>query len=111
MSSRFSLPAHLAGIEVYVGWDNPLGTFFAQVLRVQEHDDPRDPVILWIGMEPGEIRSAEELIPVLVPYAEPTKEHLARLRADRAADADRGPNALQRAMLNITSKQVCNRDT
>ena len=52
MSSRFSLPAHLAGIEVSVGWDNPLGTFFARVLRVQERDDPRDPVILWIGTEP-----------------------------------------------------------
>jgi len=111
MSSRFSLPAHLAGIEVSVGWDNPLGTFFAQVLRIQELDDPRDPVILWIGTEPREIRTPEKLIPVLAPYAEVTEKDLIRLRSDQASDADRGPTALQRTMLNVIRKPACDRST
>ena len=111
MSSRFSLHARHAGIEVSVGWDNPLGTFFAQVLRIQESDDPRDPVILWIGTEPREIKTPERLIPVLAPYAELTKQDLIRLRADRASDADRGPTALQRTMLNVIRKPTSDHNT
>ena len=105
MSSRFIVPARVTGLLVWIGWDNPLGTFFAQVLRVQKKDDSRDPVILWVGLEPGEIRKAEDLIPLLTPYAELTQEHLARLRADRATDADRGPTTLQREMLNFIRKR------
>jgi hypothetical protein len=111
MSSRFSLPAHHAGIEVSLGRDNPLGTFFAQVLRIQACDDPRDPVILWIGTEPREIGAPEKLIPVLAPYAELTTEDLIRLRADRASDADRGPTALQRTMLNVIGKPTSDHKT
>jgi hypothetical protein len=91
MSSRFTIS---------VGWDNPLGTFFAQVSRVQTDDDLRDPVILWLGTEQGEIQRAEDLVAALTPYAELTEAHLRQLRADRIADADR-PTVLQRAMLQL----------
>jgi len=101
MSSRFTIPPRKPGLVIAIGWDNPLGTFFAQVLRVQKDDDPRDPVILWVGMEHGEIRRAEDLIAALAPYAELTEEHLKRLRTERIADADRGPTTLQRAMLQL----------
>ena len=60
MSSRRSLPAHAPDITVVVGWDNPLSTFFAQVERNQDDDDPRDPILLWIGSEFGEIAQAEQ---------------------------------------------------
>ncbi len=96
MSSRRSIPAHAPDLTVVVGWDNPLSTFFAQVERNQDDDDPRDPILLWIGSELGEIAQAEQLAGSLAPYAELTSELVEQLRADRAADVDRGPSVLQR---------------
>ena len=61
MSSRRSIPAHAPDLTVVVGWDNPLSTFFAQVERNQDDDDPRDPILLWIGSELGEVAQAEQL--------------------------------------------------
>ena len=89
MSSRRSIPARAPDLTVVVGWDNPLSTFFAQVERIQEDDDRRDPILLWIGSELGEIAQAEQLAGPLARYAELTPELIERLRADRAADADR----------------------
>jgi hypothetical protein len=96
MSSRRSIPARAPDLIVVVGWDNPLSTFFAQVERVQDADDQREPVLLWIGSLLGEATQAEQLVDPLAPYAELTPEFVERLRADRAADADRGPSVLQR---------------
>jgi hypothetical protein len=31
--SRYSIPAQQPGLTVIVGWDNPLATFFAQIVR------------------------------------------------------------------------------
>ena len=97
MSSRRSIPARVPDLTVAVGWDNPLSTFFAQVERIQGDDDPRDPILLWIGSEVGEVVQAEQLAGPLAPYAELTSELVEQLRADSAADADRGPSILQRA--------------
>jgi len=55
MSSRRSIPARTPDLTVVVGWDNPLSTFFAQVERAQDDDDPRDPILLWIGSAVGEV--------------------------------------------------------
>jgi hypothetical protein len=97
MSSRRSIPARTPDLTVVVGWDNPLSTFFAQVDRVQDADDPSEPVLLWIGSQLGEVTQAEQLADPLAPYAELTPELIELLRADRATDADRGPSLLQRA--------------
>lgn len=105
MSSRRIIPARRPGLTVAVGWDNPLGTFFAQVDRIQADDDSREPTLLWIGSGPGEILRAEDLTKPLAPYAALTAEHVQQLRADRAADADRAPTALQRAMLARTARR------
>lgn len=99
MSSRRYIQPNLPGLTVVVGWDNPLSTFFAQVNRVQDEDDARDPVLLWIGTSEGEVPLAEELVAPLAPFAELTPEAVEQLRADRAADADRAP--LQRMMLEL----------
>jgi hypothetical protein len=105
MSSRRSIPARAPGLTVVVGWDNPLSTFFAQVERAQDDDDPRDPILLWIGGGFGEVAQAEHLAGPLAPYAELTSEIVEQLRADRAADADRGPSALQRAARSIFGRR------
>jgi hypothetical protein len=72
------------------------GHFFAQVEREQDDDDPREPLLLWRGTGQGESRRAEDLVEPLAPYANRTATDLAMLRADRVADADRGPTPLQR---------------
>jgi hypothetical protein len=59
MSSRRSIPARASDLTAVVGWDNPLSTFLAQVECVQSDDDQRDPILLWIGSEFGEVAEAE----------------------------------------------------
>jgi len=105
MSSRRSIPARTPDMTVVVGWDNPLSTFFAQVERIQDDDDTRDPILLWIGGELGEVAQAEQLASPLAPYAELTPELVEQLRADRAADNDRGPSVLQRAARSILGRR------
>jgi hypothetical protein len=105
MSSRRSVPARTPDLTVIVGWDNPLSTFFAQVERLQNDDDPRDPILFWIGSGPGEVAQAEQLAGLLAPYAELTSELVEQLHADRAADADRGPFAVQRTARSILGRQ------
>jgi hypothetical protein len=101
MSSRRHIQPNLCGLTVVVGWDNPLSTFFAEVNRVQDKDDARDPVLLWIGTSEGEVPLAEELVTPLAPFAELTPEAVEQLRTDRAADANRPPTHLQRTVLEL----------
>jgi hypothetical protein len=100
VSSRNEICPRHHGVTIVVGWDNPLMTFFAQVLRVQNDDDGRDTVLLWLGTQYGEIARPEELVGPVSPYADLADTQLDQLRTDRAADADRAPSALQRAMLD-----------
>src|ERR1700733_5402205 len=100
--SRRILPAKDENITVVVGWDNPLQTYFAQVAHNDvpddnDDDDEGDPVILWIGTNFGEVSDPSRLPGPLAPYADLTQEHLARLRADRAAQGSRGPTPAQLA--------------
>ena len=97
--SRRTLLAHTPGMTVVVGWDNPLGTFFAQVTREIDPDDDSDPIVFWTGGSYGEVQRAEDLVAPLALYAALTPEMVAQLRADRAACADRSPSPLQREML------------
>ena len=105
--SRRTIPAHASGLTVVVGWDNPLGTYFAQVTRVLETDDDEsDPIVFWTGGEFGEVPRAEDLVDALAPYATLTPEVVAQLRTDRAACADRGPSPLQREMLRHIGRRA-----
>lgn len=99
--SRHEIPARDQTLSVVAGWDNPLQTFFAQVARPERADDEDedDPMLLWVGTEPREVITVEDLARHLAPFAELTAEAVEQLRADRAADADRGPTPLQRMML------------
>lgn len=93
--SRHELPAKRPGTSVVVGWDNPMMTFFAQVLDEQAEEDA-DPVLLWLGTQHGEVTRPEDLVRPLAPFADLTAPHLEQLRADRVADLDCGPSLLQR---------------
>ena len=84
-------------MSVVCGWDNPLQTFFCTVLRelptIQADDDP---VVLWLGLDPGEVRRPDDMVAPPAPYAELDAAMIELLRSDRARDLDRGPTDLQR---------------
>ena len=92
MSSRRSLPSKVPDHTVTCGWDNPLQTFFCTVARERGAGEREadDPVVLWLGLDEREVRTAEALVAPLAPYAELDAATLSLLRADRAADLDRG---------------------
>ena len=100
MSSRRTLPSKQVGMSVVCGWDNPLQTFFCTVLRelptIRADDDP---VVLWLGLDPGEVRRPYDMVASLAPYADLDPATIELLRSDRARDLDRGPTDLQRRAL------------
>jgi hypothetical protein len=100
--SRHDVPAKHQAFEVTVGWDQPLSTYFAIVLRCDDDDDDPldDPVVLWLGGIPCEYPRAEDMIAPLMPYAELSEEMIAMLREDQVALLDRGPKPHQRRKVN-----------
>lgn len=50
-------------LELAVGWDQPLGTYFAQVFRADTPDDADDDdgLVAWCGYGQGEIRNLDAL--------------------------------------------------
>jgi hypothetical protein len=63
-----------------VGWDPPLGTYFAQVYP-NDGDLDDDPV-LWIGLRPRQAPSLEALRVALQPYGGISDELAAALTLD-----------------------------
>ena len=97
--SRHEIPARDRSLSVAVGWDNPLQTFFAQVARPDAGDDDDDHMILWVGTEPREVITVEDLARHLAPFADLSDEAAAQLRADRAAKLGQAPTATQQELL------------
>lgn len=83
--SRYSLkplPQRSDIFEVAVGWDPGLSTFFVMVFGVVEAgQDPR--VLHWLGGQPRQIVTVEELQAEVLPYAELRMELVSRLRCDQ----------------------------
>lgn len=83
--SRYSLkplPQHSDIFEVAVGWDPGLGTFFVMVFGVA--DAGRDPDVRhWLGGQPRQIVTVEELQTEVSPYAELPMELVSQLRGDQ----------------------------
>lgn len=95
MSSRRTIEPHQPGLVVIVGWDNPMATYFAQVLPADDDIDDED-LVLWLGTRAGEIARPEDLVEPLMPYAHLSPAMIEQLNADRVEDVDRGPTPLQR---------------
>jgi hypothetical protein len=84
-----------------VGWDRPLGTFFAQAVAIDEEGE--EEVIVWEGSYPGELPTPRSAIAVIERYCD-VPESLAReLETDRLATLAQtdGPNqqAAKRALI------------
>ena len=102
--SRHEIPARDPSLSVVVGWDNPLQTFFAQVARLAVADDDDDDMLLWVGAEPREVITVEELARHLAPFADLAPEIAEQLRADRTAKLGQPPTATQQALLSIVRR-------
>ena len=101
--SRHEFPARDQNLSVVVGWDNPLQTFFAQVARAEHADDEDgdDPMLLWVGTEPREVVTVEELARHLAPFADLAMEIAEQLRAERTAMLGQAPTATQQEVLTF----------
>jgi hypothetical protein len=101
--SRYNITARDPALTVAIGWDNPLSTFFA-IVTDERIDDDESRVLLWVGTDTAEIPRAEDLASLLAPYAVVSADHIATLRADHAADLDRGPTRVQRQLRDLTRR-------
>ena len=97
MSSALSEPNKANVSEaVAVGWDNPLMTYFAQVILGQVDEDTEDAIVLWLGGLPREVLAPEAMVEPLAPWLDLSAPIIDQLKLDRLADVDRGPSPVQR---------------
>lgn len=54
-------------LEIVVGWDTPLQTFFLQILDPAK--DEEEEIILWLGMRPSELPTITDLDRALDDHA------------------------------------------
>lgn len=82
--SRRNITAKQPHIEVVVGWDPPLATYFAQV-HDQRQDEDAD-LIAWVGVTPFQVLKLDALALAIEPYANITPDELLQLAADRVVN-------------------------
>lgn len=80
--SRYTTPTLQPGQTCVVGWDPPLGTFFAQVHACPAARRPPR-LLLWVGTDIEDIRTVQELAQALAPYANLPANLQRQLEADR----------------------------
>ncbi|MEL0210745.1 MAG: hypothetical protein VW935_16530 [Novosphingobium sp.] len=62
-------PDSIDVVRAVIGWDRPLQTFFAQVFFTTEDEPAEGEPLIWTGMEPGELLTAEAAIAIVAPHA------------------------------------------
>lgn len=93
--SQYVVAATEDGLGCLLGWDPPLGTYFAQVylvddeggrvdLYLDDDENEQSGTVLWVGHSPGEIRSVDELVGSLGELIEVPGNIKAALVADAA---------------------------
>ncbi|MGH9188679.1 MAG: hypothetical protein ACRD0Q_01380 [Acidimicrobiales bacterium] len=90
--SRRAAAASDPELTVWVGWDDGLGSFFAQVVPPGDVDD--DGLLLWVGTTPAEIVDVANLASLVSPWTELGPDVLRALEADRwASTYSKGPDS------------------
>jgi hypothetical protein len=74
-------------IEIAIGWDHPLNTYFVQVLDPTRDEEEPGFEILWRGTSFGEILSVDDTIALVAPWAVIPANLRITLLADRNATA------------------------
>ncbi|RIA46193.1 hypothetical protein DFR49_0726 [Hephaestia caeni] len=83
-------------LSIAIGWDAPLNTYFAMVLRDGDDVDDEHRDLLWIGTRYGEIADPDAAIEALRPYAVIRNGLAAELTADRLQEGSRPRSPLIR---------------
>lgn len=81
--SRHLVTAFDPELVVWVGWDDGLETFFAQVEPpgIRTADD----LLLWVGTSPAEVTTADELAALVAPWTSLDARLVANLAGDRGS--------------------------
>lgn len=90
---RMDLDPSLANLEIAIGWDRPLATYFLCVTRdpLPGEDADFDRIdVEWIGTSHGEIMDARHLIERTRVYVIVPEDLAARLESDRQREGARG---------------------
>lgn len=102
--SRHSVKGFEPSLEIAIGFDAPLNTYFAQVTKpttddfaLDEQAESDDQILLWIGTNWKEVLDLKIIVERLAPFAALTPELLAQLENDRRRE-ERQPSALQNEM-------------
>ena len=96
--SRYTIPTDRDDLEIVVGFDPPLETFFGQVFNLKATDDEEE-CLFWEGGMPTPITSLEELGRLMRPYATIPQEIQRTLLAEQQASTE--PTPLQRMMRHL----------
>lgn len=82
--SRHEISAFDTSHKIIVGWDDPVCTFFIQVIdRKKEHAGSDDKFVYWVGTGRGQIDNIDELARHALPYAELTPKIRRTLYRDK----------------------------
>lgn len=90
-----AVTAH-GSLSIAIGWDAPLNTYFAMVLREGDDVDDEHRDLLWIGTRYGEIAHPDAAIEALRPYAMIRDDLAAEITADRLREGSRPRSPLIR---------------
>lgn len=79
--TRYTIPANDPHHKVAVGWDPPLGSFFAYVAdtRLDEEENP----ILWVGAGPPYVADVADLAKALQDHAVLSEQMRQQLAVDQ----------------------------
>lgn len=80
LESRDIADSHL---EIAIGWDRPLATYFVQVLDPTRDEEDPGFEILWQGTSFGEIPSVDDAIALIAPWIDIPADLRALLILDR----------------------------
>lgn len=100
--SRYHIPGYTPGLTIHVGWDNPLQTFFAQVVD-HEIDNEEESMLVWVGTDLCDVPTLAALLDRLAAWAVLPPEVMGQLTRDQAAATP--PTSLQQAMGQLLAKE------
>ena len=110
--SRYEIPARDPNLRVVVGWDNPLKTFFAQVIRPapiyddeNDDEDEDESMLLWVGTEPCAVVTVDDLATHLAPFADLASDIVNQLRADGIAGRVQPLGPLQKTVFSVVNSK------
>lgn len=79
-------------LDICIGWDAPLSTFFAHVIRTGSSDDLEiEDVLLMVGNRLNEVQSVEDLANLLSAYTDIPYSIKNQLILDMAKPYERSP--------------------